>query len=330
MAGETRIIAFDAGGGDTAELDLSEFAPLAPSEALDEPAVQAPDDALEAGSSYLPEWLVPALCLLAIAGWTGFFAWAKFAAFTGSASLAEWPGLVSQWAVPVLLVCVVWLLALRNSRREAMRFGATARMLSAESATLEARLNTVNRELSLAREFLGSQSRDLEALGRLAADRLSTHADRLQLLVRENGSRIDALADVSEAALENMEKLRGQLPVIASSAKDVTNNIGNAGRAAHTQLAELVSGFNRLNDFGQASERQVAALRTTIDEAIAEFTRRPAWHHCRSALCRTGHARRRTARRARPAGSRCACRGPQPGPGADRRIAHGARDARQP
>ena len=272
MAGETRIIAFDAGTSEGAELDLSEFAPLAPAGAETEPAPAAPEEAFEAPASRLPEWLVPALALLAIAGWSGFFAWARAADFTGT-PIAEWPALVSQWAVPVLLVCVAWLLALRNSRREAMRFGATARMLSAESATLEARLSTVNRELSLAREFLASQSRDLDALGRVAADRLSTHAGRLQELVRDNGSRIDALADVSEAALENMEKLRGQLPVIASSAKDVTNNIGNAGRAAHAQLADLVSGFNRLNDFGQASERQVAALRTTIDEAIAEFSR---------------------------------------------------------
>jgi hypothetical protein len=50
---------------------------------------------------------------------------------------------------------------------------------------------------------------------------------------------------VSAAALDNMEKLRGQLPVIASSAKDVTNNIGNAGRTAHSQLQDMVSGFKR-------------------------------------------------------------------------------------
>jgi len=70
-----------------------------------------------------------------------------------------------------------------------------------------------------------------------------------------------------------MEKLRGQLPVIASSAKDVTNNIGNAGRTAHGQLDVLISGFKKLNEFGQASERQVLSLRDLVENSISEFTR---------------------------------------------------------
>ena len=56
------------------------------------------------------------------------------------------------------------------------------------------------------------------------------HAERLSTLVQDNGTRIDTIGSVSEAALDNMEKLRGQLPVIASSAKDVTNTIAAAGR----------------------------------------------------------------------------------------------------
>src|SRR5690606_37734966 len=47
----------------------------------------------------------------------------------------------------------------------------------------------------------------------------------------------------------------------------------NAGRTAHAQLAEMVGGFEQLNKFGQASERQVLSLREKVDEAIAEFTR---------------------------------------------------------
>ena len=65
-----------------------------------------------------------------------------------------------------------------------------------------------------------------------------------------------------------MEKLRGNLPVIASSAKDVANNIASAGRTAHSQLGDMVDGFNRLNDFGQASEKHVESLRGKLEEAI--------------------------------------------------------------
>lgn len=211
--------------------------------------------------------------VFAVVGWTVLFVLANADALQTGGSAAQWAGWLRDWSVPVLLVAVLWLVAMRNSRREAARFGDTARLLGDESMRLEARLTNVNRELSLAREFIAAQSRDIDALGRTATERLSQHSERLAVLIHDNSVRVDAIGDVSTAALENMEKLRGQLPVIASSAKDVTNNIAAAGRSAHAQLSDLVTGFRKLNDFGQASERQVNTLRSLVDETIAEFTR---------------------------------------------------------
>lgn len=218
-------------------------------------------------------FIAATLAIGTIAGWTALFLAANLDAMRSGGNPVQWTGWLRDWAVPVVLVAVVWMLAMRNSRREAARFGDTARMLSEESLKLETRLTTVNRELSLAREFIAAQSRDIDSLGRVATERLSQHAERLVSLIHDNGTRIDAIGDVSSAALENMEKLRSQLPVIASSAKDVTNNIGTAGRSAHAQLDDLISGFKKLNEFGQASERQVFTLRGLVDETIAEFTR---------------------------------------------------------
>jgi len=213
----------------------------------------------------------PVLAVLTISAWTGFFVWTYRATMLAPAAPSMWAGWIRDWSLPVILVCCLWLIVQRNSRKEAERFGATARLLSDESGRLEQRLSTVNSELSLAREFIGAQTRDLDALGRMAADRISDHANRLSALVAENGTRIETIGAVSEAALDNMEKLRGQLPVIASAAKDVTNNIGNAGRTAHTQLEDMISGFSRLNEFGQASEKQVARLREMVAGTMAEF-----------------------------------------------------------
>ena len=216
-------------------------------------------------------WLAPTAAFLLIAGWTGVFVWNKAAEMLAPATLERWLGWISAWSMPVLLIAVAWLLAMRHSRREASRFGDVARLLGTQSVLLSERLVKMNQELSLAREFIAAQSRDLEALGRVATDRLSTNADRLQALIMENSAQLEGIGTVSAAALDNMERLRGQLPVIASSAKDVTNNIANAGRTAHGQLQEMVTGFNRLNEFGQASERQVEALRRKVDEALEEF-----------------------------------------------------------
>lgn len=212
-----------------------------------------------------------ALAISAIIGWTGFYVWAHVAEIRAGGTPAQWTDWLVAWTVPTVLVVAIWLLAMRTSTREARRFGEIANMLNSESAQLEGRLATINRELSLAREFLASQSRELDSLGRVAGNRLSEHADRLQDLIRDNGQQVEAIAGVSQTALDNMNRLRGDLPVIANSARDMSNQIGNAGHTAHEQLEELVAGFERLNEFGAASERQVGSLQSRVDAAIAAF-----------------------------------------------------------
>ena len=252
---------------DTLELDTS----MAEDPVVDEETV--PDEWYEEEIERPSRgWITPTLSLIAIAGWTGFYIWANRVDIFAGGSAQAWASWIVSWSIPVLLVLAVWMLVQRNSTREAIRYGEVARSLSEESALLERRLITVNRELSLAREFLGNQSRDLEYLGRSASEKISEHADRLQGLIHDNGQQVEAIAGTSTAALENMEKLRDNLPVIANSARDVSNQIGGVGRTAQEQLGALVAGFERLNQFGEASERQVGSLRKRVDEAIMAFT----------------------------------------------------------
>ncbi len=269
MAGNRNIVALDPDAQDAVPVETTAAQTADAEVTVDDQWYEEDEAAPNAG------WrngILPALAFACVLGWTGFFVWTNQSQMLAPASPQAWVGWIRDWSLPVVLVCCLWLIAMRNSRREAERFGATARLLSEESARLEARLSTVNSELSLAREFIAAQARDLEALGRMASERLSSNADRLAGLISDNGSRIETIGSVSENALDNMEKLRGQLPVIASAAKDVTNNIATAGRTAHAQLEDMVAGFTKLNQFGQASETQVVALRAMVDKTLAEFT----------------------------------------------------------
>ena len=217
-------------------------------------------------------WIGKVLIAIAMIGWTGFFIWANLSAITVSPAPRQVAALVADWSVPVMVILVCWVLVSRTATREASRYGNVAAALSKETALLEQRLVTVNRELSLAREFLGNQSRDLEYLGRSASERISGHAERLQSLIAENGDDLNSIAATSETALENMRRLRGDLPVLANSAKDVSNQIVGAGRTAKDQLIALVAAFERLNEFGEASERQIDALLQRVDEALSAFS----------------------------------------------------------
>lgn len=205
---------------------------------------------------------------LVISAWTGFFVWASAPGLIAMGSAAATADAIGQWAAPVLVILLILLLVQRGSRREAGRFAAIASGLSRESSQLQQRLGAMNTELALARDFIAAQARDLDALGRMAGERLSTHAETLRGLIHDNGTQVDRIADVSTNALDNMEKLRNQLPVIANSAKDVTNAIANAGRNAHVQLEDMVAGFQRLNEFGLASERQVGTVREAVHNAL--------------------------------------------------------------
>ncbi len=267
-----QIRAIDDAAADTAAEDTGATIETEAVEAADTPAGEWADYADEPVSQRrIWPVLLGVLAIALVLGWTGFFAWVNRGMLADGVAPAQVVALIGQWAVPVLLVAVAWLIAMRSSTREASRFGDAAQMLARESALLEQRLVHVNRELSLAREFLAAQSRELDYVGRSASERIAEHAGKLQALVADNGAQVDAIASVAVTALENMSQLRDNLPVIANSARDVSNQIGGAGRTAKSQLAELVTGFERLNEFGQASERQVASLRERIDAALEDL-----------------------------------------------------------
>jgi len=247
-------------------------------DALDLDSVWVEDEAHEGRASAaahpILRWLAPALAFLAVAGWTVFFGWTLIEEARSGPAAREWAGWIVQWSVPVALIGIGWLLAMRSSHAEARRFAASAAQMNREGAALEARLKVVNRELSLAREFLAAQARDLEALGRIAAERISAHAGELQNLIASNGAQVETIAATSETALGNMNRLRDDLPVIANAARDVTNQIGSAGRAAEDQVARLHGGFERLAAIGGESETRIDRLTTQLADALGALEAR--------------------------------------------------------
>jgi len=218
------------------------------------------------------EWIAPAMGIAALIGWTAFFAWARQGELLARPAPGEWTVLLAQWSMPAVFVVALWMLFMRNSRFEARRFGDVAASLRTESLALEDRLSHVNSELSIAREFIIAQGRDLEALGRIASERLGDSANKLESLISDNSERVDRLQSVSTAALENMEKLRGQLPVVTNATRDLTNNIGQAGQGASTQLERLSEGFARIGEAGEASTLKVDTMRERVNEILGDFT----------------------------------------------------------
>jgi hypothetical protein len=216
-------------------------------------------------------FVVPTLLLVAFVGWTAFFAmtyWPEAQAGLSNNRVVE---LVANWAIPALLIAVAWLLVMRNSSREATRFGNVAVLLRNESDALSQRMRTVNEEISLAREFLSQNARDLESLGRQSSQKLMDSAQVLTAALADSDEKAKTLEAVSQSANTNLEQLRKHLPVVTSAAKDVTNQIGSAGNNAQIQIKALISTLERVSDAGKSVRDYIDDVEVRADDLAVKL-----------------------------------------------------------
>ena len=215
--------------------------------------------------------MVPTILLLAFAGWTAFFAltyWPEAQSGLDNNRIVE---LIVRWAVPALLIAVSWLLVMRNSSREATRFGNVAASLRNESVLLSQRMRTVNEEIALAREFLSQNARDLESLGRQSSQKLMESAQVLTAALADSDQKAKTLETVSQSANTNLEQLRKHLPVVTSAAKDVTNQIGSAGNNAQIQIKALIATLERVSDAGKSVRDYIDDVEVRADDLAVKL-----------------------------------------------------------
>ena len=216
-------------------------------------------------------FVAPTLLLLAFVGWTAFFGltyWPEAQSGLNNNRIVE---LIVSWAVPALLIAVSWLLVMRNSSREATRFGNVAASLRNESVLLSQRMRTVNEEIALAREFLSQNARDLESLGRQSSQKLMVSAQVLTAALADSDQKAKTLEAVSQSANTNLEQLRKHLPVVTSAAKDVTNQIGSAGNNAQMQIKSLIATLERVRDAGKSVRDYVGGVEVRADDMAVKL-----------------------------------------------------------
>ena len=216
-------------------------------------------------------YIVPSLLIIAALAWTGFFGWTYFTEVQGGIAGDRGVTLVSMWATPVLLLAVIWLLAMRHSRAEATRFGNVALALRTESEALEARMRTVNEEISLAREFLAQNARELDTVGRQSSSNMVEAARLLTAALADSDEKAKTLEAVSNAATSNLEQLRKHLPVVTSAAKDVTNQIGGAGNSAQLQIKSLIAALERVGVAGKSAREYIDNVEVRANEVSGQL-----------------------------------------------------------
>lgn len=242
----------------TSENDYSEYAEA--------------DDASEYTSIGAKSWksyIIPVLIVALAAGWTGYFVWTNMPLLKAGVTGTSLINLISVWATPAMFLAVLWLIAMRSSRAEAFRFRDVALSLRTESEALEARMRTVNEEISLARSFLAENARELETIGKQSSQNLMEAAQVLTSALSDSDAKAKTLEAVSGAATSNLEQLRKHLPVVTSAAKDVTNQIGSAGNNAQLQIKSLIAGLARVGEVGTSTRAYIDEVGIRAD-AVSE------------------------------------------------------------
>jgi len=211
-------------------------------------------------------YVAPTLLLIAFVGWSAFFGLTYWSEAQFGMNNDRVITLIATWVIPTLLIAVLWLLAMRNSSREALRFGKLANVLRTESDALAIRMRSVNEEISLARQFLSQNARELETVGRQSSKSLLDSAQMLSAALADSDEKAKTLELVSNAANANLEQLRKHLPVVTSAAKDVSNQIGSAGNDAQVQIKALIAALERVGDAGKSVNDYMEHVETRADD----------------------------------------------------------------
>jgi hypothetical protein len=211
-------------------------------------------------------YVAPTLLLIAFVGWSAFFGLTYWSEAQFGMNNDRTVTLITTWAIPTLLIAVLWLLAMRNSSREALRFGKLANVLRTESDALAIRMRSVNEEISLARQFLSQNARELETVGRQSSKSLLDSAQMLSAALADSDEKAKTLELVSNAANTNLEQLRKHLPVVTSAAKDVSNQIGSAGNDAQVQIKALIAALERVSDAGKTVNDYMENVEARADD----------------------------------------------------------------
>lgn len=237
------------------------------------------DEDSSANSGKWKSYITPVIIVMLTLGWTGYFIWTYLPLIKVGLKGEYLITLISIWATPAMFLAILWLLAMRSSRAEALRFRDVALSLRKESEALEARMRTVNEEISMARSFLAENARELETVGKQSSQNLMEAAQVLTAALIDSDEKAKTLETVSNAATSNLEQLRKHLPVVTSAAKDVTNQIGSAGNNAQLQIKSLIAGLARIGEVGTSTRTyidEVGSRAEAVSEQLGSISRETA------------------------------------------------------
>ncbi len=216
-------------------------------------------------------WLIPALASVAILAWLGGMAWLLRDTLRAPMPPIDLVELIAALCVPPALICLLCLLALRTSRAEARRFGATARAMRAEAASLERVIATLSNKIEANRTALAEQTNILIAMGERAGERLEHAAGTTAQQARAIDASSRALDDATYEAARRVEIVLESLPKAHDEMRGLAERVDAAGLLASERAAGLDTQLAALSERGREADQIAGGAADRLAAHIARM-----------------------------------------------------------
>lgn len=161
---------------------------------------------------------------------------------------------VAALATVPALMGIIWLLAMRTSRREARRFGATAQAMRAEAASLDRTVAAIGATMEANRRALSDQITTLMAMGDGANERLVTIGRGLALEIGHADAHAATLRDAADDARQSLDVLLASLPRAHADTTAIADRLVATGLSAGEHAAALDAQLTALAERGREAD----------------------------------------------------------------------------
>lgn len=213
--------------------------------------------------------------------WLGTMVWMARGALGTLDSVALTEFLAALCVVPAL-IGILWMLGMRTSRAEAQRFGASARAMREEAASLERTVAALSTVIDANRAQLAEQVAQLMVMGDGATEQLRTISRGMAVEIDQAEAHARDLADAATTAQTSLGALIATLPRAQADTDAVADRLDRIGVAASDHAAALDAQIGALADrardtdalAGGAAARlaaHIAGMDATSDSAGARL-----------------------------------------------------------
>lgn len=256
------------GDGESVHSDIGEIAAPAESATWLED-VPAEEDVADGRSRF--GWLAPAVAVTAAIAWLASMLWLSRGSLSEPMPPIALVEFIAALCVPLALIALLYLVALRTSRAEARRFGATARAMRAEAGALERALARISVQVAESRALLAEHANQMTGLGEAAAERVKTASATIDRDAKRMDAGIRRFSDAMAQAEQRFEIILTTLPKAHDEMRGMAERVDEAGLLASQRAASLDAQLAALAERGRESDRIAGGAAERLAAHIARM-----------------------------------------------------------